>query len=44
MSQDSATLEQFGYKQELKRVLSLWDLVVYGLLFMVIIAPHSIFG
>ncbi len=44
MSQDSATLEKFGYKQELKRVLSLWDLVVYGLLFMVIIAPHSIFG
>ena len=38
------TLEQFGYKQELKRVLSTWDLVVYGLLFMVIIAPHSIFG
>ena len=38
------TLEQFGYKQELKRVLSTCDLVVYGLLFMVIIAPHSIFG
>ena len=38
------TLEQFGYKQELRRVLSTWDLVVYGLLFMVIIAPHSIFG
>lgn len=38
------TLEQFGYRQELRRTLSLWDLVVYGLLFMVIIAPHSIFG
>lgn len=44
MSGSNASLEQFGYKQELKRVLSLWDLVVYGLLFMVIIAPHSIFG
>ncbi len=45
MSENSnITLEQFGYKQELRRVLSTWDLVVYGLLFMVIIAPHSIFG
>jgi hypothetical protein len=39
-SPDSATtsLEQFGYKQELKRSLSLFDLVVYGL---VIISPAS---
>ena len=44
MADNNVTLEQFGYKQELKRSLSLWDLVVYGLLFMVIIAPHSIFG
>lgn len=44
MSNENISLEQFGYKQELKRVLSVWDLVVYGLLFMVIIAPHSIFG
>ena len=44
MSDANVNLEQFGYKQELKRVLSLWDLIVYGLLFMVIIAPHSIFG
>ena len=44
MADTNVTLEQFGYKQELKRVLSLWDLVIYGLLFMVIIAPHSIFG
>ena len=44
MSESKITLEQFGYKQELRRVLSTWDLVVYGLLFMVIIAPHSIFG
>lgn len=45
MSQmDKGSVEQFGYKQELRRTLTLWDLTVYGLLFMVIIAPHSIFG
>lgn len=44
MSEKSGSVEQFGYKQELRRTLSLWDLTVYGLLFMVIIAPHSIFG
>jgi amino acid transporter len=44
MSDKPVSLEQFGYKQELKRVLTMWDLVIYGLLFMVIIAPHSIFG
>ncbi len=37
-------IEQFGYKQELKRALSLRDLVLYGMLFMVIIAPMAIFG
>ena len=38
----NASLEQFGYKQELRRGLGLWDVVLYGVLFMVIIAPHSI--
>lgn len=37
-------IEQFGYKQELKRSLSFVDLVVYGLIFMVPIAPFAIFG
>jgi amino acid transporter len=37
-------LERFGYKQELKRSLSFGDLVVYGLIFMVPIAPFGIFG
>ena len=37
-------LEQFGYKQELKRQLGLRDVVLYGVLFMVIIAPQSIWG
>ena len=38
------TLESFGYKQELKRSISTLDLVVYGLVFMVPIAPWTIFG
>jgi amino acid transporter len=39
-----ADLERFGYRQELKRSLSFTDLVVYGLIFMVPIAPFGIFG
>jgi amino acid transporter len=34
----------FGYKQELKRSLSLPDLLAYGLVFIVPIAPVSVFG
>jgi amino acid transporter len=37
-------LSEFGYRQELKRSLRLRDLVVYGLIFMVPIAPFAIFG
>jgi amino acid transporter len=37
-------LEQFGYKQELKRALTTKDLVVYGMIFMVPIAPYAVFG
>lgn len=37
-------LSQFGYKQELKRTLTLKDLVIYGLIFMVPIAPMGIYG
>jgi amino acid transporter len=37
-------VEEFGYKQELKRSLSFTDLLVYGLVFMVPIAPFGIFG
>lgn len=43
-STDNSSLEQFGYKQELRRGMGLWDVVLYGVLFMVIIAPHSIWG
>src|SRR6476661_2150706 len=37
-------LAEFGYKQELDRRLSTTDLLVYGLVFMVPIAPWAIFG
>ncbi|WP_197379302.1 APC family permease [Mycolicibacterium mengxianglii] len=37
-------LESFGYKQELHRSVSTVDLLVYGLVFMVPIAPWAIFG
>ena len=37
-------VEEFGYKQELKRSLSLSALPVYGLVFMVPSAPFGIFG
>lgn len=38
------TVESFGYKQELKRSISTADLIIYGLIFMVPIAPWAIFG
>ena len=38
------SLEQFGYQQELKRALTTKDLVVYGIIFMVPIAPFGVFG
>jgi amino acid transporter len=37
-------VEAFGYKQELKRTLSLFDLLVYGLVFIVPGAPVAVFG
>ncbi|WP_284974620.1 APC family permease [Arthrobacter sp. efr-133-TYG-104] len=37
-------IEGFGYRQELKRSLKFSDLLVYGLIFMVPIAPFAIFG
>jgi amino acid transporter len=43
-NKNDSTLEKFGYKQELKRALSVWDLIIYGLIFMVPIAPFGIYG
>ncbi|HMF93400.1 MAG TPA: APC family permease [Vicinamibacterales bacterium] len=40
----AASLEQFGYHQELKRSLSLFDLVVYGLVYINLVAPLTTFG
>lgn len=41
---ESDNLKTYGYKQELDRTLSTRDLLVYGLIFMVPIAPFGIFG
>ena len=38
------SLEQFGYQDQLDRALTLSDLIVYGMIFMVPIAPFSVFG
>lgn len=37
-------LAALGYKQELRRSMSLTDVVVYGLIFMVPLAPAGVFG
>jgi len=44
---DSASqerLEFLGYRQELSRTMSLTDVVVYGLIYMVPLAPIQVFG
>jgi amino acid transporter len=38
------SIEEFGYKEQLHRALTTKDLVIYGLIFMVPIAPYSVFG
>jgi amino acid transporter len=38
------SLEDFGYRQQLRRVLTTKDLIVYGMIFMVPIAPYSVYG
>ena len=38
------TLAGYGYKQELKRSLSLFDLLIYGLVFIAPTAPFPTFG
>lgn len=39
-----SAIEQFGYRQELNCSLGFADLMIYGLIFMVPIAPFGIFG
>ena len=43
-SAGSEDISRYGYQQELHRSLSFADLLVYGLVFMVPIAPFGIFG
>jgi len=38
------SLQEFGYKEQLSRVLTTKDLIIYGMIFMVPIAPFSVFG
>ena len=38
------SLEEFGYRQELRRVLTTKDLLIYGMVFMVPIAPYAVYG
>ncbi len=38
------SLEQSGYQDQLRRALTTRDLVIYGMIFMVPIAPYSVFG
>jgi len=38
------TLEEFGYTQELKRGLRPWQMAIFGLVFMIPIAPFGIYG
>ncbi|BCJ51818.1 porin [Actinoplanes sp. NBRC 14428] len=44
MSYPVEELQRFGYQQELQRALRFRDLLAYGLIFMVPIAPMAIFG
>jgi len=41
---NKGSVEQFGYKQELKRSLTFTDILIYGLIFMVPIAPFGVYG
>jgi amino acid transporter len=38
------SLEAFGYKEQLHRALTTKDLIIYGMIFMVPIAPFGVFG
>jgi amino acid transporter len=38
------SLQEFGYKEQLRRVLTTKDLVIYGMIFMVPIAPFQVYG
>lgn len=41
---EGAKLHELGYEQQLRRSMSLTDVVVYGLIYMVPLAPLAVFG
>ncbi len=38
------SLQEFGYKEQLNRALTTKDLIIYGMIFMLPIAPFAVFG
>ena len=38
------SLDAFGYRQQLRRALTTKDLVIYGMIFMLPIAPYQVYG
>ncbi|PWK16461.1 APC family permease [Tumebacillus permanentifrigoris] len=44
MSSTELSIQRFGYQQELRRTLSLTDLVIYGMVFMAPLAPMQVYG
>jgi amino acid transporter len=44
ISSSQQRLESLGYRQELSRTMSLTDVVVFGLIYMVPLAPIQVFG
>lgn len=38
------SLQEFGYQEQLKRALTTRDLIIYGMIFMLPIAPYAVFG
>lgn len=44
MMEQKANVESFGYKQELKRSLTVRDLVIFGIVFMAPVSSMTLFG
>jgi amino acid transporter len=38
------SLQEFGYQEQLRRALTTKDLIIFGMIFMVPIAPYGVFG
>jgi amino acid transporter len=44
VDKEPVSLQEFGYQEQLRRVLTTKDLIIYGMIFMVPIAPYSVYG